>query len=170
MSDSLDARLRENERVTALQGQTLKILVEDTKKHADKETLDKLDDLTRNQIVPDVAVLKSKADGNTAAGSLGGLTGFFREAKDGKPLNLAIIFLGLPFTLFMLAFLVAAALGNAGGFIGGLSELIHGPVPEPVTITVEDGASLQAPSVDAEALDVEAGEVNVVEDPRPPDE
>jgi hypothetical protein len=58
----MEGRARENERVTALQGQTLSIVVEDTKKHADKETLDKLDDLTRNQILPDVAVLKNQAE------------------------------------------------------------------------------------------------------------
>lgn len=61
-SDALDARLRENERVTALQGQTLSILVDDAKKHASKEVVEKLEDLTRNQLVPKVAVLESRMD------------------------------------------------------------------------------------------------------------
>lgn len=55
-------RLRDNERVTALQGKSLDIVIEDLKKRADRETVEKLDQITRDQLVPDVAVLKAKMD------------------------------------------------------------------------------------------------------------
>ena len=58
--EAFDARLRENERVTALQGQTLSILAADAKLHASAEVVAALEDLTRNGLVPDVAVLKAQ--------------------------------------------------------------------------------------------------------------
>lgn len=57
--DAFETRLRESERVAALQGQTVGILVDDAKKHASKETVDRLDDLTRNSLVPRLAVVES---------------------------------------------------------------------------------------------------------------
>lgn len=96
--DDLDARLRENERITALQGQTLGIIVEDVKKHADKETLDKLDDLTRNRLVPDVAALQARMDNASVLDKLLG----FMERLTGRP--------GFRFTLVVLLVLAAGVL------------------------------------------------------------
>lgn len=84
----LDARLRENERVTALQGQTLGILVEDAKQHASKETVQALDDLTRNQLVPDVAVLKARMD-TAPRDWLDRVLGFVERAMDRRGFRFA---------------------------------------------------------------------------------
>jgi hypothetical protein len=99
--DELARDLRENERVTALQGQTLGIVVEDLKKHADKETLEKLDDLTRNRLVPDVAALQARMD---SASPLDKVLGFL-ERLTGRP--------GFRFTLVILLVLGSGVLLNS---------------------------------------------------------
>lgn len=109
---------------------------------------------------------------NTAAGALGGLTGLFKTALAGNPVSLLILLVGLPFTLLTLAFLVAAALGQAGPFIDGVTGLIHGQNGG-VEITVEgssdgtEGGSVQTDAADVGELNVEADAVNVSRPPSP---
>ena len=59
--EALDARLRDVERNAALQGQTLDILREDAYKHADRETVEKLQAVQTTH-GEDIAVLKAMRD------------------------------------------------------------------------------------------------------------
>lgn len=147
-------------------------VVDVVKTHATQAQVDKLDTVQREQILPTLAVhqerlMSDRPSDNSTAGALGGLTGFVREARQGKPLNLAIIFLGLPCTLFMLAFLLAAATGNARDFIDGVGTVIHGPADSPVEIRVEDGADIHAESLDADDVEIDAENATVTERPAP---
>ena len=146
--DALDARLRETERNAALQGQTLNILREDALKHADRETVEKLQ-AVQSVHGEDLAVLKSKMSddqGGKAAAILRAVTAPLQAALAGNVYALAIIVVGAPFILICVTTLILAVSGQLDETIASVRGTPETEISAPSSQIDAPDATINAPS------------------------
>lgn len=111
----LERRLQTNSETTASLAAVQLLLVEDVKKHAPRDVVEKLDDLTRNQIVPDVAALKavmSEREGGRAAAIIRAVTAPLKEALRGNVWALLVLVVSAPFILLCVTTVILAVTGQ----------------------------------------------------------